>query len=79
MELVENKRMQKMALSDSIRKKLASRISRNDYYGLLKRKEELYPDNLYFIIEHNINWSDEGSEFSLSVITNDASDIDIGN
>ena len=49
LELVENKHLYKLALSDSIRLKLASRISKKDYYGLLKRKEELCSDNLYDI------------------------------
>jgi hypothetical protein len=76
--LGENKHLQKLALAGSMQVKLVSRISRKDYYTLLKRKEELYPDNQHYIIEYNILWSDDDSEFSLSVITNDASNIDIG-
>ena len=74
---VENKRLQKMAFAAAIRAKLTSRISEKNYYMLLKRKEEIYPNNHYFIIEHNVRWSNDNSEFSLSVITNDASNIDI--
>jgi hypothetical protein len=69
----DNKRMYKLALTGTIKQKHSIRIS--DYYMMIERKEELYPDNQYFIMEHNVRWNADGSEFSLSVITNDASKV----
>jgi len=73
----DKKRLQKMAFVGVARQKLSYPINEKDYRRLFERKEELYPDNHYFIIDHNIKWSADGSEFSLSVMTNDASGIDV--
>ena len=73
-----NKRMYKLALAGAIKQKNSIRIGEKDYYRLIDRKDELYPDNKYFIIDHNIRWSADNSEFSLAVITNDAAGVDIG-
>ena len=71
----DNKRMYKLALAGTIKQKYSIRISDKNYYKMIERKEELYPDNQYFIIEHNIRWNADGSEFYLSVMTNDASNV----
>jgi hypothetical protein len=72
-----SKRLFKLSLGEMSRQKLPVRIGKKDYCMLVERKDELYPDNQYFIIEHNIRWNADDSEFSLSVITNDASNIEI--
>jgi len=59
------------------RKKLTNNVSLNDYFVLVEQKDKLYPDNNYFIIEHSIRWSDDGSEMSLTVVTNDVDKVDV--
>ena len=70
------KRMYKSALAERIRtQSLSFRINKADFYELLKRKETLYPENKYFILEYNVRWSDEDSQMHLTVLTNDASHV----
>ena len=70
------RRMYKSTLAESVRtQRLSFRINKADFYELLKRKETLYPENKYFILEHNVRWSDEDSQMHLTVLTNDASNV----
>ena len=69
-------KMFKSVLAESVRtQRLSFRINKADFYELLKRKETLYPENKYFVLEHNVRWSDEDSQMHLTVFTNDASNI----
>ena len=57
------------------RQRLSFRINRTDFYKLLERKEALYPENKYFILDYNVRWVDDDREMRLAVITNDASHV----
>ena len=72
---VENRRMYILGMAGVAKQKFSSRISRKDYFELVERKEALYPDNYFFIIEHSVRWSEEESQMYLSVLTNDASKV----
>ena len=61
------------ALAGIAKTKLTSRINMTDYLGLLDRKKTLYPDNRYFVIEHNVRWSNDDRQMHLAVVTGDAS------
>lgn len=66
-----------LAIAGTVKKKLAKHINKTDYYGLLERKKVLYPDNKFFIIEHNLRWSDNDGQMHLAVVTGDASNIQL--
>lgn len=66
-------RLYRLAMAGTVKQRLSFRISKTDYYELLERKEALYPDNNFFIIEHNVRWSDNDGQMHLAVVTGDAS------
>jgi len=70
------KRMYRLGLAEIVRtKRLSFRINRTDFYKLFDRKEALYPENKYFILDYNVRWVDNDREMRLAVITNDASHV----